>query len=294
MNEKPRAALLIDADNLSPEGIERALADLEHKGYRVTVRRAYGSHETLVTLRDFLQGNSVRAVVNHGKGTTDAALIVDAMDLLHANGLPAVVAIGSGDGDFTPLVVRLREAGKMLICLAQRRKAASGLERAYDEVIYVDAPARTSRAAAPARDAAPARSQAPSAPEKPAPRKAAAARPPAPARPPEPPRQPAASKQAAAPRPPAAARLLAAPKPAAAPRQRAAAPVSDEDRIRRVLEDIPGFLDGEDIEMNVVVKRLRDEQLMSRSTSAPAFFRKHALNVQLRPEKQPNKIRWLG
>jgi hypothetical protein len=246
MNEQPRAALLIDADNLSPEGIARALADLERKGYRVTVRRAYGSHETLVTIRDLLQGNSVRAIVNHGKGTTDAALIVDAMDLLHAGGLPGTVAIGSGDGDFTPLVVRLREAGKTLICLAQRRKAAEGLERAYDEVIYVDAPAPR---AAPVR--------------------AARAAPPAP---------------------------VAAEKPArkAAKSRRAAAPPSDEDRIRGVLEQIPGFLAGEELEMNVVVKRLRDEKLMSKSTSAPTFFRKHALNVQLRPERQPNKIRWLG
>jgi len=245
MNEQPRAALLIDADNLSPEGIERALADLGRKGYRVTVRRAYGSHETLVTIRDFLQGNSVRAIVNHGKGTTDAALIVDAMDLLHRDGLPGTVAIGSGDGDFTPLVVRLREAGKTLICLAQRRKAAEGLERAYDEVIYVDAPAtRAARAAAPA--------------------------------------------------PAAAAAAAAKPARKAAKSRQAAAPPSDADRIRHVLEQIPGFLEGEDIEMNVVVKRLRDEKLMSRSTSAPTFFRKHALNVQLRPERQPNKIRWLG
>ena len=242
MNEKPRAALLIDADNLSPEGIERALAELEQKGFRVTVRRAYGSHETLVAIRDFLQGNSVRAIVNHGKGTTDAALIVDTMDLLHRDGLPAIVAIGSGDGDFTPLVVRLREAGKTLICLAQRRKAAEGLERAYDEVVYVDAVART--------------------------------------------RRPVAA-------PPALAPAKSAPRKAAASRQRAA-PATDEDRIRSILEQIPGFLDGEDIEMNVVVKKLRDEKLMSKSTSAPTFFRKHALNVQLRPEKQPNKIRWLG
>jgi len=275
MNDQPRAALLIDADNLSPEGIERALAELARRGFRVTVRRAYGSHETLVTIRDFLQGNSVRAIVNHGKGTTDAALIVDAMDLLHRDSLPGTVAIGSGDGDFTPLVVRLREAGKTLICLAQRRKAAEGLERAYDEVIYVDAAARTARAAAPET---PARATG---------RKAVKTAPAAA------PAEPVATRRAAAPR------SAAAPRPAAAPRQAAAArltsaPASDEDRIRRILAQIPGFLEGEDIEMNVVVKRLRDEKLMSRSTSAPTFFRKHALNVQLKPEKQPNKIRWLG
>jgi uncharacterized LabA/DUF88 family protein len=151
MNETPRAALLIDADNLSPEGIARALASWSTRAIASRAARLR-QPRTLVTIREFLQGNSVRAVVNHGKGTTEPALVVDAMDLLHSGALPAVVAIGSGDGDFTPLVVRLREAGKMLICLAQRRKAAEGLDRAYDEVIYVDAPAaRTTRAAAPRR-----------------------------------------------------------------------------------------------------------------------------------------------
>jgi hypothetical protein len=121
-----------------------------------------------------------------------------------------------------------------------------------------------------------------------APRKVAAT-----TRQPAAPRQAAAPREAAAPRQAAVLRAPAASRPAATSRQRPA-PASDEDRIRAILEQIPGFLDGEDIEMNVVVKRLRDEKLMSKSTSAPAFFRKHALNVQLRPEKQPNKIRWLG
>ena len=139
-NNMNNAALLIDADNLSLDGIKEALHQLEMH-HRVALCRAYGSHETLGVLKDFLQRKAVRAIINQGKGTTDAALVVDAMDLLHAGCLPALVAICSGDADFSPLVVRLREAGIRVICFAQRAKAGDGLDRVYDEVIFVDSPA---------------------------------------------------------------------------------------------------------------------------------------------------------
>src|SRR6478735_4781420 len=149
------AAFLIDADNLSPEGMIEAFKHLDGQGLRVSVRRAYGSHETLGAVKEFLQAASFRAIVNQGKGTTDSALVVDAMDLLHADSLPALVALGSADADFAPLVVRLREAGMRVICFAQRKKAADGLNRFYDDVIFVDEPvASRERAAAPARKSA--------------------------------------------------------------------------------------------------------------------------------------------
>lgn len=229
-----KAALLIDADNVSPEGMVRALAHLRGLDMNVCVRRAYGSHETLVTVREFLQDHGVRGIVNQGKGTTDAALIVDAMDLLHAGTLPLVVAIASGDADFAPLVVRLREGGRQLMCFAQKRKAAEGLERFYDVVVHVDA--------------------------------AAAASAPLP--------KPAAKK---------VARKKAAPaKPPAPP----------ADPVFTVLQSFPGFLAGHELELNAVVKKLRDEKLMGKGTSVRNFFGKHAPGVELIPEKQPNKLRW--
>lgn len=235
-----RAALLIDADNLSPEGMEQALSHLRGLELNVCVRRAYGSHETLAAVKDFLQANSVRAIINQGKGTTDAALVVDAMDLLHAGALPALVAIGSGDADFAPLVLRLREAGRQMVCFAQPKKAAEGLDRFYGEVIHVGAPVRVvaKRAATAARKTV---AKAPAA------------------------KAPAARPQAAEP-----------PQP---------------DGVREVLESFPGFLEGQEIELNAVVKRLRDQKLMAKNTSARNFFKKHAADVQLLPESQPNKLR---
>lgn len=138
-NEKTTiAAFLIDADNLSPIAIEEAFDHLQQVGTYLTVKRAYGGLEKLSGAKDILRKKATSALVNQGKGTTDVALVVDAMDLLHRAALPATVAIGSSDADFAPLAVRLREAGLRVICFAEPLKAdASALARAYDEVVYV-------------------------------------------------------------------------------------------------------------------------------------------------------------
>ena len=149
------AAILIDADNISDAAtIERGLAHMHEQGWRLTVRRAYGGHEKLSGLKDCLLRHGIRALVNQGKGTTDALLCVDVMDLFHAAELPDIVAIASSDADFAPLAVRLREAGIRVICFAQRAKAAGEeLAKVYEQVVYLDdvpAPA----APRPARKAA--------------------------------------------------------------------------------------------------------------------------------------------
>ncbi|WP_167772455.1 NYN domain-containing protein [Ramlibacter henchirensis] len=254
-NARPAAALLIDADNLSPEVAEKAIADLAKRGLMVSVLRAYGSPETLAAAREVLQKHAARVVVNQGKGTTDAALVVDAMDLLHSNGLPDIVAIGSSDGDFAPLAVRLRESGRHVLCYAQGHKADLGvLQRVYAEVIPL-APGKAARAA------------------------------PAPAPAP-----------AAAPAATSAARKSGRKTTSAAGRKAAAAPAEAPDiasSVWSLLEEIPGFADGEAVELNAVVKKLRDAKAMTRSATAPSFFKKLGLPVELMPARAPNKLRRL-
>lgn len=135
-----KIAFLIDADNLSSASVKEAFEHLAKLGSCVSVRRAYGGLEKLIGVKDILRRYAVSAFVNQGKGTTDVALVVDAMDLLHRGALPSIVAIGSSDADFAPLALRLREAGMRTICFAQTEKAAEELPRSYDEVVYVDSP----------------------------------------------------------------------------------------------------------------------------------------------------------
>ena len=149
-NQKTQVAFLIDADNLSAPAVQQAFEHLDRGGAMVTVRRAYGGHEALAGMKETLKRFAVRRFVNQGRGTTDVALTVDAMDLLHADALPATVAIGSSDADFAPLALRLRETGRRVLCLGQRDKAAvEALELVYDEV-HCFAANHQSEAAAPA------------------------------------------------------------------------------------------------------------------------------------------------
>ncbi len=131
-------AFLIDADNLTFSATEEAFQHLKDAGATVQIRRAYGGFEKLAGVKDVLRRHSVQAFVNQGKGTTDVALVVDAMDLLHHGALPSTVAIGSSDADFAPLAVRLREAGILVICFAQKIISSDVLPVSYDKVIYVD------------------------------------------------------------------------------------------------------------------------------------------------------------
>jgi NYN domain len=134
----PSVAFLIDADNLASSAIEEAFENLKQAGATVQIRRAYGGVEKLAGMKDVLRRHAVQAFVNQGKGTTDVALVVDAMDLLHRGALPSTVAIGSSDADFAPLAVRLREAGMLVICFAQKIISSDVLPVSYDKVIYVD------------------------------------------------------------------------------------------------------------------------------------------------------------
>ena len=135
----PSVAFLIDADNLPAVEIDDAFEHLKQAGAAVLIRRAYGGIEKLAGMKDVLRRHSVQAFVNQGKGTTDVALVVDAMDLLHRGALPSTVAIGSSDADFAPLAVRLREAGMLVICFAQKLISSEALPLAYDKVVFLDA-----------------------------------------------------------------------------------------------------------------------------------------------------------
>ena len=137
-------AFLLDADNLSSASdVDQVFDHFRRLGVTVTVRRAYGGTEKLSGIKEVLRKHAVRSFINLGKGTTDAALIIDAMDLMHHDALPGMVAIGSSDADFAPLAVRLREDGIRVLCFALRDKAdADTLALVYDEVMYLDGGAR--------------------------------------------------------------------------------------------------------------------------------------------------------
>ena len=110
-----RIAVLIDADNSPAAKIDAVLSQVAAAG-NAHVRRAYGDWKSprMKGWEDRLQEFAIAPVqqfaYTKGKNASDIAMVIDAMDLLHA-GVADGFAIVSSDADFTPLVMRLRQAG---------------------------------------------------------------------------------------------------------------------------------------------------------------------------------------
>lgn len=117
-------ALLIDSDNISHTKIAPILAEIARYG-TANIRRAYGdwSASTLKGWKSKLHEYAVRPIqqftYSSGKNATDIALVIDAMELLYTQRLDAF-CIASSDGDFTPLVMHLRAAGKAVYGFGKR------------------------------------------------------------------------------------------------------------------------------------------------------------------------------
>lgn len=257
---------MIDADNLSsPAWVEEAFQRLERVEGSVAVRRAYGSAENLKGLAEVMRIRAIRPFVNLplSKNTTDLALAVDAMELACRTPAPAVLVIGSGDADFVPLVVRLRERGIRMVCVSESSKMAPEAESAYDQFLFVGA---DQRANAPAPVAA--------APDPARPVRAAAKRVPA-------------KKVAAAHVP---ARKAVAKKSAANKEGVATAPAT----VARILDAAPALAAGEWQSLGEVVKSLHDARLLGKNAALTKFFNKFADDFELAPARQPNRVRFIG
>lgn len=110
-----KIALLIDADNAPASKIDAILSEIAKHGV-ANIRKAYGNwkNPSLKSWEDCLHEYAILPVqqfdYTKGKNATDAALIIDAMDLLYTQNLDGF-AIVSSDCDFTPLVMRILTNG---------------------------------------------------------------------------------------------------------------------------------------------------------------------------------------
>ena len=108
-------ALLIDADNASPEHLDEVLLVLGELG-AINVRRAYGNWAK-VSLKGWGNLTGIHSIVPmqqfdvaKGKSATDMRMTIDAMDLLYRGHVDGF-GIMSSDSDFLPLAQRIREDG---------------------------------------------------------------------------------------------------------------------------------------------------------------------------------------
>ncbi len=142
MKNSLRIALLIDADNASVSTLDYVLGEIADLGM-ANVRRAYGDWGSphLRGWREALLSNAIQPVQQiayTSKGNaSDMAMVIEAMDLLHAGAFDAF-ALMSSDSDFTPLVMRLRSAN-MYVYGFGKSQAPDAFKRACSVFFHVDA-----------------------------------------------------------------------------------------------------------------------------------------------------------
>ena len=282
---------LIDADNLnSGAWVDEAFRVLQDTEGPLPVRRAYGSAENLKSLADTLCAWAVRPFVNLAltKNTTDMALAVDAMELACQSPTPGLIVIGSGDADFTPLVVRLRERGIRVVCVSERSKMGREALPAYDRVILVgpeqgtapSAPARKTARKTAAKTSSPAASPKPAAAKTPAKKVAAKTS----TRTKAPPEQPATSP---VPLPPPAPE-----KPAPQPAEGAAhaMPLLD---LAAILAAVPALQTGQAQPLAAVAKALLDARLRGKNMTATKLLKKFPQQFVLAPPEKPRTVQYI-
>ncbi len=113
--EDANIALLIDADNASPEHLDDVLLVLGELG-TINIRRAYGNWAK-TSLKNWGVLTGLHSIVPmqqfdvvKGKSATDMRMTIDAMDLLYRGHVDGF-GIMSSDSDFLPLAQRIREDG---------------------------------------------------------------------------------------------------------------------------------------------------------------------------------------
>lgn len=134
-------ALLIDADNISSKYIDAIIEESARYG-TCTYRRIYGdwAKPHLKKWKEISLSHALNAVQQYSyttaKNATDAAMTIDAMDMLHTAQLQGFILVSS-DSDFTPLAMRLREGGKIIIGMGEE-KTPSPFKSACNQFIHLE------------------------------------------------------------------------------------------------------------------------------------------------------------
>jgi len=141
IERQKRLAVLIDAENAQASIIKNLLDEVANYGV-ASVKRIYGNWTTpqLQGWKDVLLSNSIIPIQQFSyttkKNASDSALIIDAMDLLHAGNLDGFCIVSS-DSDFTRLASRIRESGLMVYGFGEEKTPKAFVD-ACDKFIYTE------------------------------------------------------------------------------------------------------------------------------------------------------------
>lgn len=125
MEKDLKIAVLIDADNVSDKYVKVIFDEVNNHG-TATYKRIYGDWTKPQSgqWKNVLLNYSISPIQQYsytiGKNATDAALIIDAMDILYSGQVDGFCIVSS-DSDFTRLASRLREAGKYVLGMGEKK-----------------------------------------------------------------------------------------------------------------------------------------------------------------------------
>lgn len=136
-----KLAVLIDADNIPYSNVKGMLEEIAKYG-TPTFKRIYGdwTKPTLSGWKTVLLENAITPIQQYsytkGKNSSDSALIIDAMDILYTGQVDGFCIISS-DSDFTRLATRLREAGKQVFGMGEK-KTPTPFIASCNKFIYIE------------------------------------------------------------------------------------------------------------------------------------------------------------
>lgn len=139
--EEMKLVVLIDADNVPYSKVKEMLNEITNYGVP-TIKRIYGdwTKETVSGWKAVLLENAITPIQQYsyttGKNATDSAMIIDAMDILHGGDCDGFCIVSS-DSDFTRLATRLRESGKFVIGIGEK-KTPQPFIVSCDKFIYIE------------------------------------------------------------------------------------------------------------------------------------------------------------
>ncbi len=146
MDNANKLAILIDAENISPQYVNVILDEAANIG-NIIYKRIYGNWTSpqMAAWKSVILENAIQPIQQFnnasGKNASDSALIIDAMDLLYQAGLDGFVIVSS-DSDFTRLASRLRESGKYVLGMGNSQTPVSFISAChkflYLDVLYAD------------------------------------------------------------------------------------------------------------------------------------------------------------
>jgi len=136
-----KIAVLIDSENVSSSKIELIIKESIKYGL-LTIRRIYGdwTNSLLSSWKSVLPIFAIQPIQQFrntsGKNSTDSAMIIDAMDILYSGHVDGFIIVSS-DGDYTRLSVRLRESGKIVVGIGEK-KTPQSLINACNEFKFIE------------------------------------------------------------------------------------------------------------------------------------------------------------